>query len=419
MKRFSNEFRFMMKNRKHFFFLIVVWSVLAVSTLAYGLSLKNTVSQAFVKGDGKLNAYNFEIEGEEKTVISNEVLKQEVALNELLCNDEKLSYCTYINTTCTMAGLGNLELSVDADSNSIEEPSDGQKSYKVRLLMVDYQTAVSSGLEQYTNLFKFTNDYGKSAPVVIGSEWADEIFKSGNSSREIITGVDSYTIQPMGVLSANTTFTHGEAEIVLDKYIVFPLGSLTDENFPTTQNGRNSWYDIYRVKNQGTIHTDMTANNLQKYLDELMEKNELPFRLLVKGSDHDNKILFKDNAESIALMVINVGYVALVMAALMMIFYLIKNYDISSSYLFLSYITGTGKVEFIFVSLLHMIVFFILSTVPSYVIVILITKLTASSAVGVESVCIPVAIITIVGMMTTIVRILLWDAGKKLRTIEE
>lgn len=417
MKRFFSEFGFVMKNRKHFFFMVVVWTVLSIVTLAYGISMKNTVKAAFAEEKSGMRAVSYEIEAEENLVISAEILNQEVQLNNLLCNDEKFTYCTYFDTTATIAKLNNLELAVNAESTVDGEVAEGQKSYKVKVLFVDKSTAEQSGLTGTMFLFDAANDYDQSVPMLLGNGWTSEVTQEGLPAEELITEIDNYKMNSLSFMAPGTTFSHSETEIVMDNYILIPLSELTDENFPTTQDGRKRWYDIYRIKNQGSIHTDMSPNTLQKYLDDLMEESKLPYRLLVEGAEHDNRLLFRDDVNEITKLVITIGYAALAVAFLLLVGYLVVNYSISSRYLFLSYLTGTGKVEFIFVSALQIIFYFVFTVVPAYILLFGLSRITSVNMAAVKYVVLPVAILAVLGMITNIVRIVLWDAGKKLRSV--
>lgn len=417
MKRFFSEFGFVMKNRKHFFFMVVVWTVLSIVTLAYGISMKNTVKAAFAEEKSGMRAVSYEIEAEENLVISAEILNQEVQLNNLLCNDEKFTYCTYFDTTATIAKLNNLELAVNAESTVDGEVAEGQKSYKVKVLFVDKSTAEQSGLTGTMFLFDAANDYDQSVPMLLGNGWTSEVTQEGLPAEELITEIDNYKMNSLSFMAPGTTFSHSETEIVMDNYILIPLSELTDDNFPTTQDGRKRWYDIYRIKNQGSIHTDMSPNTLQKYLDDLMEESKLPYRLLVEGAEHDNRLLFRDDVNEITKLVITIGYAALAVAFLLLVGYLVVNYSISSRYLFLSYLTGTGKVEFIFVSALQIIFYFVFTVVPAYILLFGLSRITSVNMAAVKYVVLPVAILAVLGMITNIVRIVLWDAGKKLRSV--
>lgn len=417
MKRFFSEFGFVMKNRKHFFFMVVVWTILSVVTLAYGISLKNTVNAAFAEEKSGMRAVNYEIEAEENLIISAEILNQEVQLNNLLCNNEKFTYSVYLDTTATIAKLNNLELAVNAESTADGEAAEGQKSYKVKVLFVDKTTAEQAGLTGAMFLFDAANDYDQSVPMLLGNGWTSEVTQEGLPAEELITEIDNYKMNSLSFMAPETTFSHSGTEIVLDNYILIPLSELTDENFPTTQDGRKRWYDIYRIKNQGSIHTDMSPNTLQKYLDDLMEESKLPYRLLVEGAEHDNRLLFRDDVNEITKLVVTIGYAALAVAFLLLVGYLIVNYSISSRYLFLSYLTGTGKVEFIFVSALQIIIYFVFTVIPAYILLFGLSRITSVNMTAVKYVVLPVVILAIVGMITNIVRIVLWDAGKKLRSV--
>lgn len=418
MKRFFSEFSFIMKNRKHFFFLVVVWTILSVVTLSYGIGLEHTVDTAFTDNGKENRTVSFQIESDENVIISASVLQQEVKLNEVLNNDENFSYCVYLNTTSTVNSLVNTELAVDADKNAEEgEHAEGQKSYKIRTLFIDKKTAEKAELNTVLHIFSIPNDYAESVPMVLGYNWLSGNTAMESFSEEIVTEIDNYKMQMCGYVNTGTVFQLDGVEILLDNYMVVPLGELTESNFPDTQEGRKRWYDVYRVKNQGYINSDMSPNTLQKYLDELMEENELPYRLLVDGADYDNRLIFRDDVHKITDTVIFVGYGALALALLLLMVYLITNYSISSRYLFLSYLTGTGKVEFIFVGILQIMTYFVFSVVPAAVVVFGLSRITSVDMPAFQYIILPAAVLAGLGAAANTVRIILWDAGKKLRNV--
>lgn len=418
MKRFFSEFGFIMRNRKHFFFLVLVWTTLSIATFAYGIGLKNTVAVAFEDKDGKSNTYTYEIEGTEDMIISAAVLQQEITLNELLISDDKFSYYTWLDTTSSVEDISNMDLVIDSDAGLTEEDqSDGQKLYKVRTLFVDASTAKAAGLGEYLNLFDEANDYSENVPMLFGYDWFGPDINPGTNGKEIITEIDNYKLVFTNYMLRGTEFSLDGTKYDLDKYIVIPLGTLTENNIPGTQEGRKRWYNIYRIKNQGKIVSDMSANSLQKYLDDLLAENGVEYRLLVEGAEHSNRILFRDDVDEIVSIVINIGYGALALSLLLLLVYLITNYSISSRYLFLAHITGTGKIEFMLIGLLQLLIYFALSAGPAFVIIYGLSKVTSVSLPAYKFILLPAVILVAIGMMVNIIRILLWDAGKKLRNV--
>ncbi|MGN0165001.1 MAG: hypothetical protein ACI39R_02360 [Lachnospiraceae bacterium] len=417
MRRFLREFNFIMKSRRHFFFLVVLWTMLSVVTFAYGISLDNTVDLAFKdKGSTEKNL-SFTIEAEEEHVISAEILENEIALNRLLRKDENFSYSCFYDTTSTITKLTNLDLSVDADTTTDGDGADGKKNYKVKTLFIDRETAEAAGFNHLLYVFDIPCDYEENTQVLLGYEWLGEGLPLGTASEEIISEVDNYKICAQGYVTKGFVFTNSDVTLELDKYIIIPLQDMENNTFPTTQEGRRRWYDIYRIKNQGTICTDMSPNALQKYLDDLMEEKELPYRLLVKGADYKNSIVFRDNIGEITEIVSKISYFAMILATLILIGYLIASYSISSRYLFLSYMTGTGKLEFSLIGILHLIIYFIIIAASSYVVLFALCRLTSASICGVKYIILPAAVISLTGMLVNTIRIVLWDAGKKLRSI--
>lgn len=407
-----------MKNRKHFFFLVVIWTILSAVTFSYGIGLESTVDSVFADGGKGTETVSFQIEGDENVVISASVLQQEIRLNDILNNDENFSYCFYLNTTSTVNSLLNTELAVDADQNAEEgEHADGQKSYKIRTLFLDEKTAEQAGLDSLLYLFDISADYNSSVPMALGFEWFNGNSAMDSFSEEIVTEIDNYKMQMCGYINAGTVFQMDGVEILLDKYMVVPLGDLSESDFPDTQEGRKRWYDVYRVKNQGYISSDMSPNALQKYLDDLMEENGLSYRLLVEGADHGNRLIFRNDIGEITDIVTIVGYGALALSLLLLMVYLITNYSIGSRYLFLSYLTGTGKAEFIFVGLMQLLTYFVLSAVPAFAVAFGLCRITSVDMPAYRYIILPAAVLAGIGAAVNTVRIILWDAGKKLRNI--
>lgn len=417
MGRFLRELGFVLKTKRHFFFLVVVWTVLSVVAYAYGISLDKTISEAFSKEDKTTRELTFEIEEGEKAIITADDLKNEVMLNELLVSDENFSYSLLVETTCTITNLKNMELQADALENVESEDSEGQKSYEVKLLMLTEENFNDSGLDNYFYFFGFANDYAENVPAIFGNSWVSEGIQMGVPSEEIITEFGNYTLCGYGNFQAGTTIKSAGKEIVLDKYIVIPLTDLVEGSYPETQDGRNNWHKIYRLRNQGAITTDMTPNELQKYFDELMEKEGLPYRLLVEGSDYNNKILFDDEMSQVSESVIKIARVALVLAGLLVVAYIVSSYSIGARYIFLTCITGTSKLEYIFVNLIHNLIYALLSVAPAAVLLFGLCKITGAAMPSLNCLFVPAGILLAVGIITGTIRIILWDAGKKLRSI--
>ncbi len=418
MERFLCELSFVLKTKRHFFFLVVVWTVLAVVAYAYGIGLEKTVSEAFSDDAEKVvRELTFEIEESEKAIITAEDLKNEVKLNELLVNDENFTYSLLVETTCTITNLKNMDLRADALENVESEDSEGKKSYEVKLLMLTEDNFLDSGLNSYFYFFGFANNYADNVPAIFGSEWSGEGIKMGTPSEEIITENGNYTLCGYGNFPAGTTIKSAGKEIVLDKYIVIPLTDLVEGKYPETQDGRNNWHKIYRMRNQGRISTEMKPNELQKYFDELMEKENLPYRILVEGADYNNKILFDDDTSQASESVIKISKIALVLAGFLIVAYIVSSYSIGARYIFLTCITGTSKLEYIFVNLTHNLIYAFLSVVPAAVLLFGLCKVTGAAMPSLECLLNPAAILIGVGIITGTIRIILWDAGKKLRSI--
>ena len=418
MKRFLCELSFVLKTKRHFFFLVVVWTVLAVVAYAYGISLDKTVSEAFSDKDNKeVRELSFEIEETDKAIITADDLKNEVKLNEVLVNDSNFSYSLFVETTCTITNLKNMELQADALENVETDDSEGQKSYEVKLLMLTKENFKDSGLENLDYFFGFANDYSASVPAMFGSQWMNEGIQMGTPSEEIITEFGNYTLCGYGYFQTGTTIKSAGKEIVLDKYIVLPLNDLVEGGYPETQDGRNNWYKIYRLRNQGTITTDMTSNELQKYFDELMETEELPYRLLVEGADYNNKILFDDEMSQLSVSVIKIARIAIILAGVLIVAYILGSYSIGARYIFLTCLTGTSKLEYIFVNLIHNLIYAFLSVAPAAVLLVGLCKITSATMPSLSCLLVPVGVLVAVGILSGTVRIILWDAGKKLRSI--
>lgn len=407
----------MMKNRKHFFFLVLIWTVLSIAVFSYGVGLENTITRAFGDTQEKeTKAYHFEIEGDENVVISASVLQQEILINELLNENDKFSHYEYLDTTATLSKLNDLNVAIN-DGDISGEDADGKKSYKVHLLFADEKTALEAGMQNITGVFTRPNDYNEKVPMMFGYDWTKGGANPSNDGDEVVTEVDNYKMLFTGYFTKDEVFSIDGKKIELNQYIFIPLRSLDKDSLPETQEGRKRWYNIYKVKNQGYITSDMSANSLQKYVDDLVEENGISGRILIDGAEHGNRILFRDDVSEIASTVVTAGYAALALALMLLLVYLITNYSIGSRFMFLAYITGTGKLEFIFVSLIQIIIYLIFTSGPALAVVFVLGKVTATDMPAYKYVIIPAVCLSVLGFLANIVRIVLWDAGKKLRNV--
>ena len=180
------------------------------------------------------------------------------------------------------------------------------------------------------------------------------------------------------------------------------------------------------MRNRGVIISDMKPDELQKYIDKLLSENNATntgkklsdfFKIRINEADYDNKLLYNDKIDDIRGTLKNIAMGAIIIAGALLVMFLLMSISRNQRYEFLSYINGTGKIEFWLIYMLQIALWFVFTVFPSYALYFGIMKLLKTNFIDLKEYITPAAIIAAVGFAVVTVRLLIWNTGKILRRI--
>lgn len=423
MKRLLSEFGLLMTKRKHLLFLVAVWSVAALSLYAFSLGLGKAVDRAFHRTEPEPVEYGYKIDT--PLVASEEGLTDRQSLYMELSQNPNFTYYSYLDTTGTInMVLHNKALAI-GNSNAITTGDDVAQTYKVHVIFIDENAAKRTGIyDAYLKtLFEGNADYDSELPVCLGFGWSEENYSTEQVTMSIeLSLLGQYPMQIKSVAPEGTRFTMGGRDMVVDNYIIIPL---RDVGTPTAgvdineQARRSFWCSIYDVKNQGIITTNMTADSLQRTINEMLKENKLAtsFDIDINNADNDSKILFYDNIEGIQKNMRRISMVALFLAGVFMALYTISSINKNKKLEFMAYLNGTGKIELVFLSFIQTLIWAVATFVISYGVFYGMSRAVTLGRVDTKVIMTPVIIISVICFAIAIIRFALWDMGKIIRRI--
>ena len=434
MKRFFDEFSVMMSKRRHLLFLIIVWSIFAITLFAFGKGLDSTTESSFGKNTEGLTEYAYELEAKnDKNVINADALTMRMKLNKLLSENPDFDYYSYYKTTGTVTELVNKGLDISDKKDNQQTDNETARNHLIQVMFLDKGAAKRGGFaDLFMQCFEGDLDYDAKIPTMVGYGWQAEKISAAEGGYPVSVQFAEFRISCKGIIydeSSRAGEENDAAAIInlggknynLHNYVVIPLRDLGSANStnPTAndQARRAYWCKIYDLRNNGRIISDLTPDSLQKKIDELLVKEGLSdsFVIHIKGAHYTNKLLFSDKLETMRTTVRKVSKVSLVLALLMLVAYMVFSVSKNQRYEFLMYINGTGKIEMWIINLMQIVIWMFFTVALSYGLYFGIVKILNIDYVKLPVFIKPAAIIAVVALVAHTIRLAFWDAGRMIR----
>lgn len=467
MKRFFSELSVLMKKRKHLLFLIILWSICALTLLMFSKGLDSTVEDSFGKnppvksqsqpdqvnnpavnpvneGVSEKKEYTYELDVKNMDSVDKLVVRK--ALNKLLTESKDFDYYSYYVSSGTVVGLKNpaaLDISTRTKTSQDDQGA-FHTNYEVRVFFIDRNTAVRSPFaKKLATLFDGDMDYDAILPVYYDYAWIDDVqsltVAEGYSVSRVKTIDEEYSIDYKLAIKGfinlpgdeaaekSQTISLGNKNYDLTGAIIIPLRDIgTASSSGNPQSRREYWEHIYDMRNRGVIISDMKPDELQKYMDKALAENDATgngkklsdfFRIRINEADYNNKLLYNDKINDIRRHAKNIAMGAVIIAGALLIMYLLISISRNQRYEFLAYINGTGKIEFWLIYVLQIAIWFVFTVFPSYALYFGIMKIVKTNFVDLKEYFTFPAIIAAIGFVVVTLRLLIWNTGKILRRI--
>ncbi|MBR6273470.1 MAG: hypothetical protein IKR27_00500, partial [Lachnospiraceae bacterium] len=177
MKRFFSELGVLMRRRRHLLFLIILWSICALTTFVFCKGLDSTVKASFGKNENnEKKEYTYDLE------VSNldnlDKLSFRRTLNKVLTSSKVFDYYSYYVTSGTVVGLNKPE-SFDISTKtttSKDEKGAFHTNYEVRVIFLDRNAAArvpnTAVAAKLVKMFDGDKDYNDILPVCFDYAWS-------------------------------------------------------------------------------------------------------------------------------------------------------------------------------------------------------------------------------------------------------
>ncbi|MCR4841519.1 MAG: hypothetical protein K5848_08280 [Lachnospiraceae bacterium] len=438
MKRIFSEFEMLIRKRKHLLSLIILLTIMSLSLFVFAHGLKGAISGAFELSDsekGKTPIYTFTYKTDNVTDIQS--LRGRIALNSMFQESEAYDYFSFLATEGTVTALTEAtRTSLDAAGDLVitAASADVSQNYKVPVLFVDEATVkylAASNASAAMILGKMFEgdavDYDDAFPACAGfnwdQEWPAEARAAGGATRAVTTSkLGSVQISVTDIIPAGTVIKLGSKEINLDSYLIIPLRKIDEassSDLDSNQEKRIFWCNLYDMRNEGVILAQMTADAVQRTVNNEIKSKGLSstFRITIKNADNDNKLLFYDNIEGIQQIILYIAEGGLLLSAVFLMLYSYFTFSKNKKYELIVLMNGTGKAELIFVHIIQLVLWFVISVAASFILYIPIRMVTEVATVPTEFFVTVPAVIMCICIVLQVVCICLWDAGKMIRRI--
>ena len=145
MKRFFGELGVLMKKRRHLLFLIILWSICALTLHIFCKGLDSTVEDSFGKNENnEKKEYTYDLVVENMDSVDKLVVRR--ALNDMLTGSKVFDYYSYYVSSGTVVGLKNpsaLDISTRTKTSQ-DDQGVFHTNYEVRVFFIDRNTAIRS-----------------------------------------------------------------------------------------------------------------------------------------------------------------------------------------------------------------------------------------------------------------------------------
>lgn len=238
MGRFRREFQFSMKTKKHLFFLVLLWLVVASAVWIFQSSLDRQLKTAF-PGDysdsPKRTEKEFRITGTKDGMAQVEDidLKAELLFNQALHQAEGMVYREVASEPVYIRDYkGPSAMAVGTGSTAtanVNVEKDGATYGYVKAIWADEDTVRSAGLGMCAEeLFRHPVDYINKLYVMLGYEYqANDVYQTGDTL-QIRTEYGTVEAVVTGFLDKGAAISAGGKNICLDTYVLCPLVDMSN-----------------------------------------------------------------------------------------------------------------------------------------------------------------------------------------------
>ena len=446
MKRFFSEFGVLMKRRKHLLFLLILWSICSLTLFVCCKGLDGSIKDAFGKNENnEKKDYTYDLEVGNMDNVDKLTFRR--ALNRVLTENKEFGYYSYFVTSGAVVGIKNTEnLDISTKTKTSGNAKDGfHTQYEVRVIFLD-RNAVTNKVSdvkiatKLISLFEGDLDYDAILPVCFDYAWMSEgkeiSAEEGYPISYVKTTDEEYSIDYRVKLSSFIndpsgskvdSITLGSKSYPLEGAVIIPLREMgTSTSSANKQARREYWEHIYDMRNRGVIISDLKPDELQKYMDSLLddERNAVSgtklsefFRIKIKDADYNNKLLYSEMIDDIKTLGARAALAAMIITGILLVAYLLASVSRNQRFQFLSFINGTGRLEFWLIYVLQIIMWFIFTVFPSYALYFGLMKILKTDFVELREYINPAAIIAAIGLFVVTVRLIIWNPGKILRRI--
>ncbi|MDD6101616.1 MAG: hypothetical protein PUB67_00715 [Clostridiales bacterium] len=414
MKTFFDMLGFMISKKKALLAIALIFSTAAMSLMMYEKNLSATIDGSYDNVPEGVTTYSYTIEGIDKNSVNDTSIRDEISYYKILKNGRSFSYNTYLNTSATLPRLKNKGLAVNAN----EDGSAPEAGYKVRVLFVDKATIAGTKLEPLLEpCFDIATDYDKSVPAIFGTYWQGEGYNVGADRVTVKTTVNTYDLVPYGYTEHDTIVTVGREEVNLNDYIIIPLIEVDKCKFPDRQSELERWHKIYTIMINGYIKSDKSANTVQKELFEAVKNEGTSGKILIKSADFNSRYIFRDDLDGMLKTVSAAAIIAIIINGIVVLLYSFYNFNSNQKYFYIQMLLGNSKLVLAAANILIYVAYFACASGLGCVAALLMGKVLGTKVASFSSIIIAQAAISAVAAAMTLLRFMIYDAGKAHRRV--
>lgn len=414
MKTFFEVLGFIASKKKILLAAAIIFSAVASGIMMYEKNLSATIDGSYDNVPEGVTNYTYTIDGLSSAAVDDTSFRDEVSYYKILKAGSTYSYSAYLNTTATLPKLKNKSLAINAN----EDGSAPEAGYKVKVLFVDKATIAGTALADTLNpYFDMSTDYDKSVPAIFGVNWQSEGYNIENDRITMKTTVNTYDLVPYGYVPYDTIITLGRQEYNLNDYVVIPLIEVDKCKFPERQSELERWHKIYSILTGGSLQSSESANTVQKELFEVVKKEGLTGNILIKAADYNSRYIFRDDLDGVLKTVSSAAIIAIIFNGLLLLLYTIFNFNSNTKYFYVQTILGNSKVVLVIANLFIFGIYFVAAAGCGCGVAVLMGKVLGTKVASFMYIIKPQLIMTAVACVITVVRFLVYDAGKAQRKV--
>lgn len=166
-------------------------------------------------------------------------------------------------------------------------------------------------------------------PIVLGSEYSD-VFRVGDIIEGITPVNDNTEFKVHGILKKGEYVVHRGKVINLDRYVLIPLQDA--KNVPITKEEESNQKILYLFKINGTLSSELAANELQTLIQEICDASGVNPSSKVEGATNSQSYILNESIRNILYVLEKMLAMLSVFSCIATILYILLKMDRNMEY---------------------------------------------------------------------------------------